>query len=64
MNRIQTGLRIPEELYEKLREAAERSGVSVNSQILYLIDVGIRAINLGIQQQGRELSRNQTDTCE
>ena len=64
MNRVQTGLRIPEELYEQLRNMADKTGVSINSQILYLIGIGMEAVNLGIQEQGRDLSHNQKDTAE
>lgn len=63
-NNVQTGLRLPEALYNQLRETAERTGVSINSQILYLIDIGIRAVNLGTQEQGHALSRNLKDTDE
>lgn len=64
MSRVQTGLRIPEEQYEKLRQAAERSGVSINSQILYLLDIGLMVVDLGIQELSRESARNQKDTDE
>ena len=61
-DKIQTGLRIPEELYNQLREAYERTGVSINAQILFLIDIGMRAVNLGIQAAGRDPSRIGSDT--
>lgn len=61
---IQTGLRLPEELYNQLKEVSERTGVSINSQILYLIDVGLQAVNLGVQEERRVLIRNQKDTDE
>lgn len=35
---IQTTLRIPQHLLEQLREEADRTGVSLNSYILILID--------------------------
>lgn len=47
--KIQTGLRIPSSRYEELKKIADQSGASVNSIILFLIDVGIRAINSGIE---------------
>lgn len=40
-NRIQTGLRIPEKRYEELAEIADEVGVSINSLILMLIDMGL-----------------------
>lgn len=63
-NKIQTGLRIPEALYDHLCEDAKRNGVSINAQILFLLEVGMRAVNLGIQEQGRDLARKRQDTGE
>lgn len=63
-NKIQTGLRIPEVLYDQLCEDAKRNGVSINAQILFLLDVGMRAVNLGIREQGRDLARKRQDTDE
>lgn len=60
--KIQTGLRLPEELYELLKETADRTGVSVNAQILYLVDVGLQAVNLGIRAERHVLARSQPDT--
>lgn len=61
-DKIQTGLRIPEELYNQLRETSERTGVSINAQILFLIDVGMRAVNLGIQAAAHAPSHTDSDT--
>ncbi len=63
-NKIQTGLRIPEALYDQLCEDAKRNGISINAQILFLLDVGMRAVNLGIREQGRDLARKRQDTDE
>ena len=41
-NRIQTGLRVPEELYQQVKETADKAGVSINAQLLCLIEIGIR----------------------
>lgn len=49
---IQTGLRIPETLYNEFRETQKQTGISINQQALFLIDVGRRAIRLGVQVQG------------
>lgn len=49
-DKIQTGLRTPQEQYEKLRELAEHSGISLNNLILFLIDVGLSVVNLGIER--------------
>lgn len=49
--KIQTGLRIPLSRYDELKVIADRSGVSVNSIILHLIDIGLRVVNSGILQE-------------
>ena len=41
--RIQTGLRIPKGQYEKLLAYSRQVGVSVNSAILLLLDIGYMA---------------------
>ena len=51
--KVQTGLRIPQGRYEELRKAAERSGVSLNAIILYLVDVGMSVIGLGCEEVRR-----------
>lgn len=43
-SKIQTGLRMPEERYEKIQEYADAVGVSLNSAILLLVDIGLRAV--------------------
>ena len=43
--KIQTGLRIPEKRYEELVSIAKESGVSLNSLILFLIDLGLSVRN-------------------
>lgn len=57
-NKIQTGLRIPQDRYEKLREMAERSGVSLNAVILALVDIGLSAVTLGMREAGRSALHN------
>jgi len=47
MSKIQTGLRVPEPLYERLQERANDMGVSVNSLILMLIDMGFTLMDNG-----------------
>lgn len=47
-DKIQTGLRIPQSRYDELKDMADRSGVSLNALILLLVDVGLSAVNLGI----------------
>lgn len=62
--KIQTGLRLPIELYEQLSAMAEHNGLSINSQVLFLVDIGMKAVNLGIQEERRVLSRTAEDTAE
>ena len=56
-DKIQTGLRIPQDRYDELRGMADRSGVSLNAMILFLVDVGLSAINLGIEGVAHSLPR-------
>lgn len=45
MNKVQTGLRIPEEHYNELCEVTNEMGVSLNSLLLMLIDLGMTLRN-------------------
>ena len=63
-DKIQTGLRIPEPLYNRLYRSAAQNGASVNAQILYLIDIGLKAIEAGVQAAARDLARNRQGTDE
>lgn len=45
--KIQTGLRVPEKRYEELCNIASEIGVSVNSLMLMLIDLGLMVRNTG-----------------
>ncbi len=44
-DKIQTGLRIPQKRYEELTTIAEEMGVSLNSLILMLVDLGLTLRN-------------------
>lgn len=44
-DKIQTGLRIPEKRYEELAFLAQEMGVSINSLLLMLIDLGLTLHN-------------------
>ena len=44
-NKIQTGLRIPEKQYDRVKERAEQMGVSINQLILVLIDIGLNFLD-------------------
>jgi len=53
-NKIQTGLRIQEQRYKKIKENADRTGVSVNQYILMLIDIGLTYLDME-QAQARRI---------
>ena len=40
-DKIQTGLRIAEGQYARIKEIADRMGVSINQLILVLVDIGL-----------------------
>lgn len=63
-DKIQTGLRIPISRYNELKEMANRSGASVNSIILLLIDVGMNVISSGSEVALRALLHNQKCSTE
>ena len=44
-DKIQTGLRIPENQYNRIKERADRMGVSINQLILVLVDIGINCLD-------------------
>ena len=44
-DKIQTGLRIPEERYKEIAKLASTAGISLNSMILALIDLGLAVRN-------------------
>ena len=57
LDKIQTGLRVPEPLYEWIQERATQSGMSVNSQILMLIDIGRTLVENGFIQPAKQEER-------
>ena len=63
-DKIQTGLRIPQSRYEEIRKMAERSGTSVNALILTLVDIGLSAVNLGIQAKAHAETHSPLHTDE
>lgn len=62
MDKIQTGLRIPEKQYERLKEIAERAGVSINQLTLILVDIGLTFLDMETDEQFRSALRNRKDT--
>ena len=47
--KIQTGLSMPMKRYQELCIISERAGISLNALALYLIDVGLSTIDLGVK---------------
>lgn len=47
--KVQTGLRIPIKRYQELCAISERAGISLNALALYLIDVGLSTVDLGVK---------------
>ena len=52
--KIQTGLRVPEDVYDDLQARAKKMGVSINQLILMLISVGMKFLDEGIIPQKSE----------
>ena len=52
-DKIQTGLRIPAQSCAELSCMAEVMGISLNSLILFLVDIGLSAVNLGVEAAAR-----------
>lgn len=63
-NKIQTGLRIPQDRYETLKDIADRSGLSLNAVILSLVDIGLSTVNRGIQEANHAPLHNQQHKSE
>ncbi len=49
-DKIQTGLRIPEKQYGRIKEQAERMGVSINQLVLMLVDIGLNYLDMEQQE--------------
>lgn len=60
--KIQTGLRVPENQYERIKGKADRSGVSINQLILILVDIGLNYLDMELDEQNRFVFHNQKDT--
>lgn len=52
-DKIQTGLRISQGRYDELKNMADKAGISLNAMILFLVDVGLTAVSLGIEEAAR-----------
>lgn len=63
-NKIQTGLRLPEPLYDRLLEISEAYGISINSTVLFLVGTGLEAIDRGILESHHAGIHIRKDTDE
>lgn len=59
---IQTGLRVPENQYDRIREKAEKTGVSLNSLILILVDIGLNYLDMESDESLRSLPHSRKCT--
>lgn len=64
MKTIQTGLRLPETIYNQLKQRQTECGVPINTQVNYLISLGLDVIRLGIQEQARTSSHSRQGNTE
>ena len=46
MEKILTGLRVPVNQYERIKEKADKIGISINQLILMLIDIGLNSLDI------------------
>ena len=62
MEKIQTGLRVPEKQYERIKVKAENMGISINQLILVLVDIGLNYLDMEQAESGRFSAHSQKDT--
>lgn len=60
-SKVQTGLRIPENQYERLKDRADRMGVSINQLVLVLVDIGLNFLDMEQSEQSHSFSHIQKD---
>lgn len=63
VDKIQTGLRVPQARYEEIKLMADNAGVSVNTVILQLVDLGMQVIQVGVQELRRSDLHSQQDNA-
>lgn len=56
--RIQTGLRVPEPMYDELSRLSKETGASINAVALMLLSIGLRVIRLDQPEAAHALLRN------
>lgn len=60
-DKIQTGLRVPENQYKRIKEKADRTGVSINQMILVLVDIGLNYLDMEQVEQHHAAFHSQRD---
>lgn len=56
--KIQTGLRIPEKQYGRIKKQADRMGISINQLVLVLVDIGLNYLDMEQQEPLRDELHN------
>lgn len=60
-DKIQTGMRIPKHLYDQLSQDASDTGISLNSYMLFLINLGLKVVRQQEDQCDRSSLQNRQD---
>ena len=55
--KVQTGLRMPEDVYEEIAKASHEIGISINAYALVLINIGLDVIRQSKEQSSLSLSQ-------
>lgn len=61
-DKIQTGMRIPKPLYDRLAQEAADSGISLNAYLLFLINLGEKVVRQSVEQCSHSVPHNLQDT--
>lgn len=59
--KVQTGLRIPENQYERIKEKADKIGISINQMVLILVDIGLNYLDMDMTEQNHFVFHNPKD---
>ncbi|MGI5197784.1 Arc family DNA-binding protein [Streptomyces sp. CA-288835] len=52
INEVRMTLRLPEDLRDRLRDHAKSERRSLNSELVYMLEVGLRAAGVGAESPG------------
>ena len=62
-DKIQTGMRLPKPLYDKLAQEASDSGISLNAYMLFLINLGEKVVHQSVIQCARSSPHSPQDNA-